>query len=45
MPRQVQEATFDAAVGPDRQTLDKYAAKHFYARWNKYQAVGSNVFM
>ena len=42
MPIDVQEATREAAVGGD--TLDKYAAKHFYARWNKYKAMESDVF-
>ena len=42
---QVQAATREAAVGgPGRETLDKYAAKHFYARWNKYKADNSDVF-
>ena len=42
MPEDVQEATRETAVGGD--TLDKYAAKHFYARWNKYKALNSDVF-
>ena len=42
MPVDVQEATKEAAVAGD--TLDKYAAKHFYAKWNKYRALHSDVF-
>ena len=42
MPRDVQEATKDTAVAGN--TLDKYAAKHFYAKWNKYKSINSNVF-
>ena len=42
MPEDVQEATRETAVGGD--TLDKYASKHFYARWNKYKALNSDVF-
>jgi len=42
MPEAVQEATKDTAVGGD--ILDKYAAKHFYAKWNKYRARQSDVF-
>ena len=42
MPVDVQEATKAAAVAGD--TLDKYAAKHFYAKWNKYRALESDVF-
>ena len=32
MPEDVQEATKATAVAGD--TLDKYAAKHFYAKWH-----------
>jgi len=42
MPAVVQEATKLTAVGGD--TLDKYAAKHFYSKWNKYRANNSDVF-
>ena len=42
MPRDVQEATKKTALDGD--TLDKYAAKHFYAKWNLYKALGSDVF-
>ena len=42
MPEAVQEATKATAVAGD--TLDTYAAKHFYAKWNKYRALNSNVF-
>ena len=42
MPEAVQVATKEAAVVGD--TLDKYAAKHFYAKWNKYRALQSDVF-
>ena len=42
MPVDVQEATKLTAVGGD--TLDKYAAKHFYSKWNKYRANNSDVF-
>ena len=43
MPEDVQEATKATAVAGD--TLDKYAAKHFYSKWNKYRARQSDVFM
>jgi len=42
MPLKVQDATRDAAI--EGNTLDKYAAKHFYARWNMYRVNNSNVF-
>ena len=42
MPEDVQEATKQTAVGGD--TLDKYAAKHFYAKWNLYKSMKSDVF-
>jgi len=42
MPVAVQEATKATAVAGD--TLDTYAAKHFYAKWNKYRALQSDVF-
>ena len=42
MPVEVQEATKKAALDGD--TLDKYAAKHFYAKWNLYKSLGSDVF-
>ena len=42
MPLDVQEATKLTAVAGD--TLDKYAAKHFYAKWNLYKALESDVF-
>jgi len=42
MPKDVQEATKQTAVEGD--TLDKYAAKHFYAKWNMYKARNSDVF-
>jgi len=44
MPREVQEATKLAAIGEGRNTLREYADKHFYARWNKYRRMGSDVF-
>jgi len=43
MPEDVQEATKAVAVAGD--TLDKYAAKHFYSKWNKYRARQSDVFL
>ena len=42
MPEEVQEATKETAVAGD--TLDKYAAKHFYAKWNLYKSQKSDVF-
>ena len=45
MPLEVQEATSKSIMGEERELLDKYAAKHFYARWNKYNAESSDVFI
>ena len=42
MPEDVQESTKQTAVAGD--TLDKYAAKHFYAKWNLYKEMNSDVF-
>ena len=42
MPEDVQESTKQAAVAGD--TLDKYAAKHFYSKWNLYKELDSDVF-
>ena len=42
MPEDVQESTKQAAVAGD--TLDKYAAKHFFAKWNLYKELESDVF-
>ena len=42
MPEDVQESTKQAAVAGD--TLDKYAAKHFFAKWNLYKELDSDVF-
>ena len=44
MPEEVQEATRASIMGEEREILDKYAAKHFYARWNRYKAAASTVF-
>ena len=41
MPTAVQEATKATAMGD---SLDTYAAKHFYAKWNMYRARNSDVF-
>ena len=45
MPVEVQKATSESIMGSGRELLDKYAAKHFYARWNKYKAEASDVFI
>ena len=45
MPLEVQSATSKSIMGEERALLDKYAAKHFYARWNKYKAEASDVFI
>ena len=45
MPLEVQAATSKSIMGEERELLDKYAAKHFYARWNKYKAEASDVFI
>ena len=45
MPPEVQKATSESIMGSGRELLDKYAAKHFYARWNKYKAEASDVFI
>jgi len=45
MPLEVQKATSESIMGSERELLDKYAAKHFYARWNKYKAEASDVFI
>ena len=45
MPSEVQAATSKSIMGEERELLDKYAAKHFYARWNKYKAEASDVFI
>ena len=45
MPLEVQAATSKSIMGEERELLDKYAAKHFYARWNKYKAEASDVFV
>jgi len=45
MPLEVQKATSESIMGSGRELLDKYAAKHFYARWNKYKAEASDVFI
>ena len=42
MPEDVQEATKQTAVAGD--TMDTYAAKHFYAKWNLYKEKESDVF-
>ena len=42
MPEDVQESTKQTAVAGD--TLDTYAAKHFYAKWNLYKGLDSDVF-
>lgn len=44
MPAAVQEATKRTAVGDSGEILDEYAAKHFYSKWSKYRARGSDVF-
>lgn len=47
MPREVQETTAQWIMGSEkggREILDKYSAKHFYARWNSYKADNSSVF-
>ena len=44
MPREVQEATKATALGENKDNLDTYAAKHFYAKWNMYRARNSDVF-
>ena len=44
MPAAVQEATKRTAVGDNNEILDEYAAKHFYSKWSKYRARGSDVF-
>merc|ERR1711962_284846 len=45
LPENVQKDTFATAMGENREILDKYAMKHFYARWNKYKDEGSDVFL
>ena len=45
MPLEVQKATSESIMGMERELLDKYAAKHFYAKWNKYQSEASDVFI
>jgi len=45
MPLEVQAATSKSIMGEERELLDKYSAKHFYARWNKYKAEASDVFV
>ena len=45
MPPEVQKATSESIMGMERELLDKYAAKHFYAKWNKYQSEASDVFI
>jgi len=42
LPEQVQEHTHKVAIAGGN--LEKYANKHFFALWNKYRAMESNVF-